>query len=75
MKSLIVTNTHNNRGEAVDLSFTEQAYYYSDEQGRCYTINDFVALDTLEHELATKKKNVAQLNKEIAIIERYLANE
>lgn len=52
MKSLIVTNTHKNRGEVVDLSFTEQAYYYSDEQGRCYTINDFVDIDSIDHEQA-----------------------
>lgn len=50
MKSLIVTNTHKNRGEVVDLSFTEQAYYYADEQGRVYTINDFVDVDAIDHE-------------------------
>lgn len=50
MKSLIVTSTHKNRGEVVDLSFTEQAYYYSDEQGRVYTINDFVEIDAIDHE-------------------------
>jgi hypothetical protein len=52
MKSLIVTNTHNNRGEVVDLDFTEQKYYYADESGRCYTINDFVDVDAILHEQA-----------------------
>lgn len=56
MKSLIVTNTHKNRGEVVDLSFTEQAYYYSDEQGRCYTINDFVDVDSVDHEQMKAEK-------------------
>ena len=56
MKSLIVTNTHKNRGEVVDLSFTEQAYYYSDEQGRCYTINDFVDVDSVDHEQMKSEK-------------------
>lgn len=56
MKSLIVTNTHKNRGEVVDLSFTEQAYYYSDEQGRCYTINDFVDVEAIDHEQIKAEK-------------------
>ena len=52
MKSLIVTNTHKNRGEVVDVQFTEHARYYSDEQGRLYTINDFVEIDAIDHEQA-----------------------
>jgi len=52
MKSLIVTNTHKNRGEVVEIQFTDQRYYYSDEQGRCYTTNDFVDVDMVDHEQA-----------------------
>ena len=56
MKSLIVTNTHKNRGEVVEIQFTDQRYYYSDEQGRCYTTNDFVDVDTVGHEQAKADK-------------------
>ena len=52
MKSLIVTNTHKNRGEVVEIQFTDQKYYYSDEQGRLYTTNDFVDTDSIDHEQA-----------------------
>lgn len=56
MKSLIVTNTHKNRGEVVDVQFTEHARYYSDEQGRLYTINDFVDVDAIDHEQEKSEK-------------------
>ena len=68
----LITIGHN-EGQVKDL-YNERACIYSDGKEE-YIISQFVALDTIEHELATKKKNVAQLNKEIAIIERYLANE
>jgi hypothetical protein len=56
MKSLIVTNTHKNRGEVVEIQFTDQKYYYSDEQGRLYTTNDFVDTDSIDHEQAKAEK-------------------
>lgn len=56
MKSLIVTNAHKNRGEVVDIQFTEQKYYYADEQGRLYTMNDFVDVDAIDHEQAKAEK-------------------
>lgn len=56
MKSLIVTNTHKNRGEVVDIQFTEQKYYYADEQGRLYTTNDFVDVDAIDHEQVKAEK-------------------
>ena len=68
----LITIGHN-EGQVVNL-FNERACIYSDGNTE-YTLSQFTELDTIEHELATKKKNVAQLTKEIEIIERYLANE
>ena len=71
MLALIIKG--NNEGQVVDL-YNERACIYSDGNTE-YTLSQFAELDTIEHELATKKKNVAQLTKEIEIIERYLADE
>ena len=75
MKSLIVTNTHKNRGEVVDLSFTEQAYYYSDEQGRCYTINDFVDVDSVDHEQMKSEKLIEYWTMVSQTIQNYKKTE
>ena len=75
MKSLIVTNTHKNRGEVVDLSFTEQAYYYSDEQGRCYTINDFVDIDSIDHEQMKAEKLIEYWTMVSQTIQNYKKTE
>ena len=56
MKSLIVSNTHKNRGEVVNLDFTDRAHYYKDQKDRLYTLNDFVDINSLDHEQA--KANV-----------------
>lgn len=75
MKSLIVTNTHKNRGEVVDLSFTEQAYYYADEQGRYYTINDFVDIEAIDHEQAKADKLIEYWTMVSMIICEFKNNE
>ena len=56
MVTLIITDTHNNRGEVVDVQFTDHARFYSDEQGRLYTINDFVEVESIDHEQAKAEK-------------------
>lgn len=51
MLALIVTETHKNRGEVVNLNFTDRAYCYADENGCVYHMHDFVELDSILHEL------------------------
>jgi len=50
MKALIITQINNNRGEVVDLFFTDSAYHYADAKGLLYMMNDFVELGTIDHE-------------------------
>ena len=52
MLALIIKG--NNEGQVVDL-FNERACIYSDGNTE-YTLSQFTELDTIEHELATKKK-------------------
>ena len=71
MLSLIVTNTHKNKGEVVDLDFTDQKYYYSDDQGRVYTLNDFVDVDAINHEQAKAIKLIEYSTGVLEAIQKY----
>lgn len=75
MKSLIVTNTHKNRGEVVDVQFTDHARFYSDEQGRLYTINDFVEIDAIDHEQAKAEKLIEYWSMVYQTIQTFKLNE
>ena len=59
-----------NTGIVVDLIHDRNCIYTDGNE--TYLISEFVALDTIEAELETKKRQIASLNKEVGLIERYL---
>jgi hypothetical protein len=75
MKVLIVTDTHKNCGDEVDVNFTEQRHFYSDDQGRMYTMNDFVDVDSIDYELAKARKLIEYWTVVSRTIEGFKKNE
>ena len=75
MTALIVTNVHNNRGEVKEIEFTDKAYYYSDDDGKLYSINDFVDVDAILHEHAKADRLVEYWTLVSCTILQFLAKE
>jgi hypothetical protein len=50
MKSLIVTNKHNNIGKVIDVDFCDRSQHLIGEDEKHYHFNDVCDIETLEHE-------------------------
>jgi hypothetical protein len=50
MKSLIVTNKHNNIGKVIDVDFCDRSQHLIGEDENHYHFNDVCDVETLEHE-------------------------
>ena len=72
MRFLILTSEHGNKGEVLELGWSEKRNYLRDDQGRLYHSEYVSNVDSLREDMVRMKVIVNLYNEHIKAIEGYL---